>query len=469
MLTRFALLFALAAPASPAAPSFVRDIAPILVRQCVECHRPEKARGGYRLDTWDALQIPGDSASPALTPGRPEQSELFRLLVVHDEDDRMPKKSDPLPQKQINLIHDWIKAGAPFDGTPKNAAAPLASLIPETAAPPAPDRYPAPLPVTALALSPDCQTLAVNGYREVTLWDAATGRLKTRLPCPAERTLSLAWIPSLREPSRLVAAGGTPGRSGSLFLLDPSGKSPPLRLLQTRDTLHRVVITPDGQHALTAGASNTLHSISLSDQSILWSSEAHADWVIDLALSPDGTRLATASRDRTARLIHVKTGEIEATFTAHTAAVTSVLFSADGKSVFSAAADGEIRNWNFEGEAIKDTTLKPGCSEITSLTLADSLLVAAMADGRLIPLDLVKRSSLPPLLTRKDRLEIARARRQNNSSPWMLLVGGQDGRLHRLFLPPPAPAKTAATHSPAPPPETPPLPAPLQFIASPGW
>ena len=333
--------------------------------------------------------------------------------------------------------------------------------------------------MTASASAPDGATLAVGGYREITLWDTATGKLKQRLPCAMERTLDLVWIVTGTDNTpALLAAGGSPGRAGALWLLDTTGREPPRRLLQTRDTLHCVAAPADGSFAVTAGATNTLHCLALPGGKTRWEIEAHSDWVMDLALSADSQWVASASRDRTARLLSAEKGEVEATFMAHGAAVTSVLFAGDGQSVYSGSADGEIRNWNLQGEGNKDTTLKPGRSEITALALTGKELLATLADGRLVPLDLSKRSALAPLLTSDSRLEIARLWRGGEHEPWMLLAGGLDGRIHRLHLPPPQPPpdkvenddnKPAAEDETAPQPEAPALPPPLQFIASPGW
>ena len=87
------LLFALSAGAVVAAPvSFLNQIAPLLVDQCVECHRAEKAKGGYRLDTFEQLLRKGDSDEAPVTAGKPEQSGLYELIVAHDGADRMPRK-----------------------------------------------------------------------------------------------------------------------------------------------------------------------------------------------------------------------------------------------------------------------------------------------------------------------------------------------------------------------------------------
>src|SRR3954471_9720657 len=71
---------------------FTRDVAPVLLRRCQGCHGPDKAKGGYRLDTFAALTRPGDSGDPPITPGKADRSNLFHLVTTDDADDRMPKK-----------------------------------------------------------------------------------------------------------------------------------------------------------------------------------------------------------------------------------------------------------------------------------------------------------------------------------------------------------------------------------------
>ena len=97
-------VFALRASAVTGEVSFTTEIAPILAKKCVTCHGPEKAKGNYQLHNFETLKKPGASKAASLTPGEPMKSELFRLLVATDADDRMPQKDDPLPKAQIALI-----------------------------------------------------------------------------------------------------------------------------------------------------------------------------------------------------------------------------------------------------------------------------------------------------------------------------------------------------------------------------
>src|SRR5688500_606711 len=94
---------------------FTTDVAPLLVSKCQGCHGPRRQEGGDRLDTFERLMRPGDSEAAPVTPGRPELSEILRLIASKDEDERMPQKDDPLAPEQVALIERWVREGAKFD------------------------------------------------------------------------------------------------------------------------------------------------------------------------------------------------------------------------------------------------------------------------------------------------------------------------------------------------------------------
>src|SRR5215216_3093595 len=91
--------------------AFCKDIAPTLVAKCLACHNSEKAKGGYRLHTFEALLKPGTSKEAPIVPGKPDASLLYKLITAKDEDDRMPQKDDPLPPELITTIKHWIEQG----------------------------------------------------------------------------------------------------------------------------------------------------------------------------------------------------------------------------------------------------------------------------------------------------------------------------------------------------------------------
>jgi hypothetical protein len=88
---------------------FVRDIRPILSKNCFECHGPDEKqrKGKLRLDQ-------EESARKRIVPGEPAKSLLFERLVTVDEAEKMPPKhlGKTLTSEQVGLIEKWIKQGA---------------------------------------------------------------------------------------------------------------------------------------------------------------------------------------------------------------------------------------------------------------------------------------------------------------------------------------------------------------------
>ncbi len=362
--------------------SFSKQIAPLLKDKCVECHREGKAKGGYRLDTFERLAKPGDSKAAALTPGKPDASDLYARLVTDDEDDRMPAKGDALEKAEIALVKRWISEGARYDNANPKASLDALDVAPKATATPA--KYPKPLPITALAVSADGKRIATSGYGEVLLWDSTTLTLVGRLPGLPLRVLDIEWIGTSQM---LAVAGGTPGRSGEVWLADAATLKPVKRLVTTLDSCQCLAVTADGKILAVGGTDNHVRAIALPEGKVLWDIEAHSDWVMALAFSPDGKRLASGSRDRTARLFDVAKGEIEATYTNHETAVLALCFSEDGKRVFSGSADGEIRPWNLEAKSDKSTTTRPGHAAVLGIVQGLGRTFVSLADTGLIEED----------------------------------------------------------------------------------
>ena len=99
--------------------SFQRDIRPILSDHCLKCHGPDASarEANLRLDVEDSALQGGDSGVAALTPGKPDQSELIRRILSEDESEIMPppEMKHPLDATQIALLSRWIEAGGNFD------------------------------------------------------------------------------------------------------------------------------------------------------------------------------------------------------------------------------------------------------------------------------------------------------------------------------------------------------------------
>jgi hypothetical protein len=104
-------ILGLLTPASRAADvSFEKDIKPILKARCVSCHGAVKQESDLRLDA-GKLVLKGASG-PVIEPGQSAASELVLRVLSDEEGYRMPLEGARLTTSQIDLIRDWIDAGA---------------------------------------------------------------------------------------------------------------------------------------------------------------------------------------------------------------------------------------------------------------------------------------------------------------------------------------------------------------------
>jgi hypothetical protein len=91
------------------APSFERDVAPLLVKHCLGCHNAGELAGGLDLSSWGKLSVGGDSGAPAITPGDLDASYLVDRLRAGD----MPPegKGAPVPAEEAKRLEAWIASG----------------------------------------------------------------------------------------------------------------------------------------------------------------------------------------------------------------------------------------------------------------------------------------------------------------------------------------------------------------------
>jgi hypothetical protein len=101
--------------ASPAVPTYNRDIRPILADKCFACHGADSAtrESGLRLDVReDAI------AGGAIDPGSIDTSEMInRMLLADDDELLMPPKSThkALSAEEKETLTTWIRNGAVYE------------------------------------------------------------------------------------------------------------------------------------------------------------------------------------------------------------------------------------------------------------------------------------------------------------------------------------------------------------------
>lgn len=97
-------------PCEPGVVYFVNDVLPILISNCAfsGCHDAASAKDGVILIDYNSVMNTAD-----VRAGRPDNSDLYEVLVDDDIEDRMPRyPNPPLTPAQINIIYTWINQGA---------------------------------------------------------------------------------------------------------------------------------------------------------------------------------------------------------------------------------------------------------------------------------------------------------------------------------------------------------------------
>ncbi|MBA63293.1 MAG: hypothetical protein CMJ76_13125 [Planctomycetaceae bacterium] len=114
---RYSLLFlALMASVAPTYAEdpeidYTRQIKPLLIQHCADCHGTDLQEGGFRVDS-GGLVVRGGDRGMSVIASQPEQSLLLNVLKGRGDIPQMPLESDPLTEEQIKLISDWIAQGA---------------------------------------------------------------------------------------------------------------------------------------------------------------------------------------------------------------------------------------------------------------------------------------------------------------------------------------------------------------------
>ncbi len=112
-------------PAGSSGVSFVKQVAPLLVSKCGNCH-VNNARGEFSMVNFAAL-MKGSAAGVVVFPGDASGSRVIELIESGD----MPRGGGKLKPDEFKLLQDWITQGAKFDGDDPQVG--LTTLAPDAA------------------------------------------------------------------------------------------------------------------------------------------------------------------------------------------------------------------------------------------------------------------------------------------------------------------------------------------------
>ena len=100
---------------------FETKIRPVLENSCKSCHGPKIAESDLRLDSAAALKSGGSAHGPAVVPGKPDESPLYKAITYKIDDLKMPPKPGPLGPEVVADFRRWIERGAAWPAESKSA------------------------------------------------------------------------------------------------------------------------------------------------------------------------------------------------------------------------------------------------------------------------------------------------------------------------------------------------------------
>ena len=292
--------------------SFPKVIAPIIVKNCIACHGERTALGGYRMHTIEAMLRPGASGKLPIKALNPNRSMVYQRMNHTNVTLRMPQGGDPMSAQDLSAVRLWILNGASVEGMDVKGS--LVKLLGSRTHASSPSAYSAPPSLSAVTFSPDSTRIATGGYREVLIWNRATGHLVQRVSGLPDRIRALVWHPDGKQ---VVVAGGIPGEYGEVAVADiATGKRS--RVLTTMsDLATSVSFSPDATKVVMGCADASVACVDFSKGSLLWTSKVHTDQITGVMFSSDSTFVASTGRDKVVKVYDAATGILFTTYNGH--------------------------------------------------------------------------------------------------------------------------------------------------------
>jgi hypothetical protein len=320
--------------------TFDKDVKPIFRKHCVSCHNPERARGELDLSAYAGIMVGGMSGKVAIA-GKPDESPLY-LHPAHLADPKMPPGKPKIPQRELDLIRDWIAGGLAERSSA--SAATTTTMAPSGGLGPAAP-FPRLTPVTALAVSPTAPIAAVAGRKQVLILDVAANKLRGGLPFPEGELHALRFS---RDGQVLIAAGGVGGQSGTVIGFDARGSWKRLFAVGDEpDAILAADISADKKQVAFGGPGRVVKLVSVPEGKQLHVLRKPTDWVLSVGFSPEGLLVAAGDRFGGLYVWEAKSGKDFLTLRGHGKAVTGIAWRADSDAVASCSEDGTVRIWDM--------------------------------------------------------------------------------------------------------------------------
>lgn len=276
--------------------------------------------------------------------------------------------------------------------------------------------------VFACAYAPDGRTALSAGWDGcLMLWDVETGAALHQLPAGPRPLSACAFGPNGEWVSGSM--------DGVLCGWDPTTGQMKWKQMGHTRPVSAVAFAADGRSMITSSWDRTLAVWSLEKNQNRKILSGHLDLVAGCRLMPDGTRLFSWSHDGTLRLWDLESGLEVAAWQAHDDRVTAAAVSPDGRLAVSASRDELLKVWDLQ--AGQEVAAVPLAAEVSACAflLDGEAVVTVGADGW------VTLRSVPDLADGLAHcLGVATQCAALSPSGGQLIVGGTDGRLHRVAV-----------------------------------
>ena len=345
---------------------------PIFEQACLNCHNPDKTKGGLDLSTF-AATLKGSSGGKVVEPG--DIGSTLIACVKHTAEPKMPPEGERLSAPQIEILIGWIQDGLLENksSSARKVSKPKFETTLRTDPAAKPDGPP-PMPehllldppvvtsrasaVHAIAASPWAPLLAVTSQRQILLHHTETLEPVGILPFPEGDPVSLNFTPDARY---LIVGGGTPGKSGITVTFDIKTGKRLLTSAKEFDAILACDIRPGFDLVATGGPSRLLKTWDTASGSVLKSVKKHTDWITALDFSPDGVLLASGDRNGGVWVWESESCNEFHTLRGHQAAITATVFRADSNLLATSSEDGSVRFWEMNGGSeVKKIDAHPG-------------------------------------------------------------------------------------------------------------
>jgi DNA-binding beta-propeller fold protein YncE len=216
-------------------------------------------------------------------------------------------------------------------------------------------------PIRNVCFSPDGKFVAAGVFAdEVRVWEVASGKLVHLLAGGAGPSIAAAFAPDGKS---IVT---TAWHNGTLSVWElPTGKK---RLTLPRDpgpAVHHVAFSPDGKRIASTGSE--LRVWDAASGKLVYS-RSNRGGGCTVAFSPDGRRLAATDHAGGVALWEVSTGR-QVRRWAPGGVVAGLAFSRDGSRLYCGGNDGQLREFDADGKALRRwTTAGQGVARTLSIS-----------------------------------------------------------------------------------------------------